>query len=78
MLKRIAQTAGGDHVIRLLQCLSVAIRPLRVGELAEVLALDFDGPEGGSATGAEGSQAVGGSVTGRAVNVLELDHFCRQ
>ena len=41
MLRNIAQT---DRVIRLLQCLSVAIRPLRVEELAEVLALDFDGP----------------------------------
>src|ERR1700761_3172576 len=28
---------------RLLQCLTVAIRPLRVEELAEILALDFDG-----------------------------------
>ena len=46
MLKTIAQTASSDDVIRLLQCLSVAIRPLRVEELAEVLALDFDGPEG--------------------------------
>ena len=31
---------------RLLQCLCVAARPLRVDELAEILALDFDGPEG--------------------------------
>ena len=46
MLRDIAQTASSDDVIRLLQCLSVAIRPLRVEELAEVLALDFDGPEG--------------------------------
>ena len=30
------------HAYRLLQCLTVAIRPLRVGELAEILALDFD------------------------------------
>jgi ankyrin repeat protein len=44
MLKNIAQTASSDDVIRLLQCLSMAIRPLRVEELAEVLALDFDGP----------------------------------
>ncbi len=27
---------------RLLQCLTVAVRPLRVEELAEVLAVDFD------------------------------------
>jgi ankyrin repeat protein len=46
MLRSIAQTASSDDVIRLLQCLSVAIRPMRVEELAEVLALDFDGPEG--------------------------------
>jgi ankyrin repeat protein len=31
-----------EHVIRLLHCLTVAIRPLRVEELAEVLAVDFD------------------------------------
>ena len=34
-----------DHARRLLQCLVVAIRPLRVEELAEVLAVDFDGAE---------------------------------
>lgn len=32
---------------RLLQCLTVATRPLRVEELAEVLALDFDGAKDG-------------------------------
>ena len=35
-----------DHACRLLQCLVVAIRPLRVEELAEVLAVDFDDEEG--------------------------------
>ena len=35
-----------DHARRLLQCLVVAIRPLRVEELAEVLAVDFDDKEG--------------------------------
>jgi Ankyrin repeats (many copies) len=35
-----------EHARRLLQCLVVAIRPLRVEELAEVLAVDFDGDEG--------------------------------
>jgi len=35
-----------DLAHRLLQCLVVAIRPLRVGELAEVLAVDFDDGEG--------------------------------
>ena len=31
-----------DQAYRLLQCLTVATRPLRVDELAEILALDFD------------------------------------
>ena len=35
-----------DLAHRLLQCLVVAIRPLRVEELAEVLAIDFDDGEG--------------------------------
>ena len=35
-----------DHAHRLLQCLVVAIRPLNVEELAEVLAVDFNGAEG--------------------------------
>ena len=35
-----------DHALRLLQCLVVAIRPLRVEELAEVLAVDFEGAAG--------------------------------
>jgi ankyrin repeat protein len=33
--------ANWDHAHRLLQCLTVAVRPLRVAELAEVLAVDF-------------------------------------
>jgi ankyrin repeat protein len=33
--------ANRDHARRLLQCLAVAVRPLRVAELAEVLAIDF-------------------------------------
>jgi hypothetical protein len=35
-----------DHARRILQCLVVVIRPLRVEELAEVLAVDFDDAEG--------------------------------
>ena len=35
-----------DHARRLLQCLVVAIRPLHVEELSEVLAIDFDDAEG--------------------------------
>ena len=34
-----------DHALRILQCLVVATRPLEVEELAEVLAVDFDGAE---------------------------------
>jgi ankyrin repeat protein len=33
--------ANRDHAHRLLQCLTVAVRPLRIAELAEVLAVDF-------------------------------------
>ena len=39
--------ANREHAHRLLQCLTVAIRPLRVEELAEVLAIDFDAPAHG-------------------------------
>src|ERR1700761_8407983 len=42
MLREILK-ANPDQAYRLLQCLTVASRPLRVDELAEVLALDFDG-----------------------------------
>ena len=35
------------HAYRLLQCLAVAIRPLRVEELAEILAMDFDNTRDG-------------------------------
>jgi ankyrin repeat protein len=35
-----------DHARRLLQCLVVAIRPLVVKQLAEILAVDFDDAEG--------------------------------
>ncbi|KAH9166015.1 hypothetical protein EDB89DRAFT_256675 [Lactarius sanguifluus] len=38
--------ANRDHAHRLLQCLTAAARPLRVDELAEILALDFEGAEG--------------------------------
>jgi ankyrin repeat protein len=40
--------ANQVHARRLLQCLTVAIRPLRVHELAEVLAVEFS-PDGGLA-----------------------------
>ncbi|KAH9173160.1 hypothetical protein EDB89DRAFT_2095303, partial [Lactarius sanguifluus] len=46
VLKEIV-TANRYQAYRLLQCLTVASRPLRVEELAEILALDFDGAEEG-------------------------------
>src|SRR6266404_1025533 len=45
VLKEIG-TANRDLAHRLLQCLVMAARPLRIEELAEVLALDFDEAEG--------------------------------
>ena len=40
--------ANGGHANRLLHCLTVAMRPLRVEELADILAVDFDaGPQRG-------------------------------
>src|SRR6266852_6159755 len=45
LLKEIKKP-NRDHACRLLQCLVVAIRPLKVEELAEVLAVDFDDVEG--------------------------------
>ncbi|KAI9432166.1 hypothetical protein H4582DRAFT_1777605, partial [Lactarius indigo] len=41
ILREISQV-NRDHAYRLLQCLTVAVRPLRVEELAEVLAIDFN------------------------------------
>jgi ankyrin repeat protein len=41
VLREIHKT-DQEHSLRLLQCLAVAIRPLRVEELAEILAIDFD------------------------------------
>ncbi|KAH9073528.1 hypothetical protein EDB83DRAFT_80797 [Lactarius deliciosus] len=39
--------ANSAHAYRLLQCLAVAIRPLSVAELAELLAFDFNAAKGG-------------------------------
>ena len=47
--------ANRDCAHRLLQCLTVAVRPLRVAELAEVLAVDF-----GTASCVEEHQRTGG------------------
>ena len=49
MLKSINRAAR-PHAHRLLQCLTVAVRPLRPEELAEVLAFDFDEGPGGIPT----------------------------
>lgn len=46
VLKNIKKV-NREHAIRLLLCMTVAIRPLRVEELAEVLAVDFDGAKEG-------------------------------
>ena len=45
MLKEIKRP-NRDHARRLLRCLVVAVRPLRIDELAEVLAVDFDDEDG--------------------------------
>ena len=42
--------ANRDLAHRLLQCLTVAVRPLRVAELAEVLAVDFGNTSGGGSS----------------------------
>ena len=39
--------ANQDHALRLLQCLTVALQPLHIEELAEVLAIDFNAPSHG-------------------------------
>jgi ankyrin repeat protein len=46
MLKNINER-NQQHARRLLHCLTVAVRPLRVEELADILAFDFDGAHGG-------------------------------
>jgi len=46
VLKEINKSKRG-HAHRLLQCLTVAVRPLRIAELAEVLAVDFGTTSGG-------------------------------
>ncbi|KAN0131543.1 Ankyrin repeat-containing domain protein [Lactarius tabidus] len=46
ILDEIESTNQGHHARRLLQCLAIALRPLRAEELAEVLAFDLDATEG--------------------------------
>ena len=45
ILKEIRKPNGG-HARRMLQCLVAAVRPLRVAELAEILAFDFGAADG--------------------------------
>ncbi|KAH9037520.1 hypothetical protein EDB85DRAFT_2142480 [Lactarius pseudohatsudake] len=45
ILREISR-ANRDHAYHLLQCLTVAVRPLRVEELAEILAVDFNASGG--------------------------------
>ena len=45
ILKNINEN-NRKHARRLLHCLAFAVRPLRVEELAEILAFDFDGAQG--------------------------------
>jgi hypothetical protein len=47
VLKEIEATNQGRYAHRLLQCLTVAMRPLRVEDLAEVLTFELDTAEGG-------------------------------
>ncbi|KAH8987494.1 hypothetical protein EDB86DRAFT_3210275 [Lactarius hatsudake] len=49
ILEEIPET-NQDHVLCLPQCLAVAVRPLRVKELAEVLAFDWDASLGVTST----------------------------
>ncbi len=46
VLSQIPQ-ANQAHAHRMLQCLVVAVRPIRVEELAEILAFEFDAAQGG-------------------------------
>ena len=46
VLKEIESTGQGRHARRLLHCLTVAMRPLQVEELAEVLTFDLDVAKG--------------------------------
>ena len=45
VLKEIG-LANRDHTYHLLRCLTLATRPLRVEELAEIFALNFEGAQG--------------------------------
>ena len=79
--------ANQKHAIRLLHCMTVAIRPLRVEELAEVLAVDFDAVQQGGIPElnpnwrwADHHQAVLSTCSSLIVNdgfsqVVQFSHF---
>ena len=60
---------------RLLQCLVVAVHPLRIEELAEVLVVDFDMK--GSPPDTEPRFAVGGSRKGSDACMLQFGQHSR-
>src|SRR5260221_2146557 len=67
------------HARRLLQCLTVACRPLRVRELAEVLAVDFTGSDGiprlNEALRWDDQEQAVLSACSRLISVIEDDDF---
>jgi hypothetical protein len=62
------------HAHRLLQCLVVAIRSLRVEELAEILAADFGDEETGIEV--EPELALEGSRTSTSELMLQFNRHC--
>ncbi|KAN0136461.1 hypothetical protein V8E53_005829 [Lactarius tabidus] len=79
MLREILEV-NAEQVYRLLQCLAVSTRPLRVDELVEVLALDFDVAEEGVPTlsgwrSDDEEQDVLSACSSLIVVVDGFDHF---
>jgi hypothetical protein len=79
MLREILEV-NAEQVYRLLQCLAVSARPLRVDELVEVLALDFDVAEEGVPTlsgwrSDDEEQDVLSTCSSLIVVVDGFDHF---
>ena len=74
--------ANRGHAHRLLQCLTVAVRPLRVAELAEVLAVDFGTASRGGTSKlntdwrwGDQQQAVLSTCSSLISIVVDEDHF---
>ena len=70
ILREISK-AKREHAHRLLQCIAVAVRPLRIAELAEVLAVDFR-TIGVRNIEAEPRLAVGGPRTSNSLDMFDL------